>query len=440
MAAKILSLREQKKIDQWANEIGLTHELGVHRRSYGGSYGPSTIGCGVFLGCGGVLFGLPAAIAQASQLPAAGPLAFGVVAALIALGVVVVRMSPRQKVDWIFLYTGGIVQVIEGEHRPRVIPWALFDHMSKDFDTTPSDSDHPHAHTLKRCRAVGRDGSVIVADGKYGRAVERLAAELDEMVVAVRLPQAIEQFTSGAPVHFGRLTVSHEGLWWDHGDKRFAWKDIRSLRLAPDRIEVDTGGWRMSRRIDLTGMADPHVGLLLIQEMAPSLGVRLQGDPIATPSEPPTAAQVTGAKTVLLSEIDVSEVLGRPVEAAVGVRLGGLHAGVFEGEGVRLSLALMPEGVFSTINRAAGNRFGRVLPGIGDKTWLLNSDRTAIIRAGRATAKLTLTGLPKPARAAVLTALAQIVATRLVTPSDLAPFPHVRPGNGCALAGVGGIS
>ena len=45
---------------------------------------------------------------------------FGVVGALIAVGAVLVKTAAREKVDWIFLYAGGIAQVITGQDAPRV--------------------------------------------------------------------------------------------------------------------------------------------------------------------------------------------------------------------------------------------------------------------------------------------------------------------------------
>jgi hypothetical protein len=76
----------------------------------------------------------------------------------------------------------------------------------------------------------------------------------------------------------------------------------------------------------------------------------------------------------------------------------------------------MHRGAFNALNNAAGRRFGRGLPGIGDEAWLLNNDRTLIVRAGLVTVKLTLTGLPPAARAAALIPLARLVAARLAGP------------------------
>ena len=98
------------------------------------------------------------------------------------------------------------------------------------------------------------------------------------------------------------------------------------------------------------------------------------------------------------------------------MRAGGLAVGVFKGRGITLSVGLMHQGAFSAINGAAGRRFGRTLPGIGEQAWLLNKDRTVIVRAGLTTVKLTVTGLPPAARADALIPLARLVAARLAAP------------------------
>ena len=95
-------------------------------------------------------------------LPAAATIAglpraavFGIAGAVVATGIAVMRSAPRQKVDRIFCYDDGLAQVME--------------------------------------------------------------QDLDSHTMAARLPAAAADCQRGAPVVFGALSVSREGLAWDAG-------------------------------------------------------------------------------------------------------------------------------------------------------------------------------------------------------------------------------
>ncbi len=111
----------------------------------------------------------------------------------------------------------------------------------------------------------------------------------------------------------------------------------------------------------------------------------------------------------MLSQADVSEVLGWPVEAVTGPGAGRLAARFHDG-GAAVSLALRKR---SALDRPIARCLARAVLGIGDQAWLLNGDRTIVMLAGPMTVKLDLAGLPPPARAAVLIPLARIAAARL---------------------------
>jgi len=118
---------------------------------------------------------------------------------------------------------------------------------------------------------------------------------------------------------------------------------------------------------------------------------------------------VTLAGTALLSQTEVSEVFGWPMEAVPAPAAGGLAAR-FQDGGAALSLALRNR---SALDRPITRCLGRAVPGIGDGAWLLNGDRTLVVLADPVTVKLDLAGLPPSARAAVLIPLARIVAAWL---------------------------
>ena len=363
--------RERSTIDAWARDFGQARDLGAYRSSCREVHRSSRPGCG------GILIWLGLVLGAASPSAALGQrdLAVAVVVAVaaVALGAALIKTAPRDKIDWIFSYTGGIVQVINGEAVPRVVPWGLLGHVLKEYsddvdDTRPS---------LLAVQVFGVDGTVITAARNYGPG--QLERYVDGVVVAMRLPAAIEQYQSGAPVLFGDLSVSQEEIVWAGGAKRAAWRDIRSVRVQPYQIDLNAGAWKADHRIWLNGVPDSCVAVLLIQEAAARAGIQQKGSPITVP--PPKADRA------VLSVTEVSEALGRPVKA-VGVGAGGLAVAAFKGGGVNLSVALMHRGTFSAINNAAGRRSGRGLPGIGDEAWLLNKDRTLIARAGLVTVKL----------------------------------------------------
>jgi hypothetical protein len=393
--------REQRQVDAQARDLGQARELGTYRRSCRAARGSMRRGWGIFLIGLGLLPGLAFAgaaqgMARVAVLGAAGVLA--------ALGAALIKTAPREKADWIFLYEGGIAQVIEGEAVPRVIPWDLLGHVLKEYSAGSEDTEP----RLSAVHVAGTDGTVITAGSGYGGAVGQLERDVDEVTVAMRLPAAIERYGTGAPVPFGGLSVSQDEITWDGGAGRAAWSDIRSVRVRPDQIELNASGWTTGQVIGLADVPDSCVAVQLIQEAAARLGVRQKGTPAAV--APPAAERVTG--TAVLSPAEVSEVLGWPAETVTGPGTGG-QAARFRGGGADLRLTIRKR---HAADRAVTRLFGRAVPGIGEQAWLLSGDRTLVVLAGPATVRLDLHGLPRAARADVLIPLARLAAARLVVP------------------------
>ena len=296
--------RERLEINAWARDFGQARELGTYRNSCRAAHGSMRTGWGIFLIGLGFLPGLAFVSAAPAQLRAA---VAGVAGALIVLGVALIKTAPREKVDWIFQYAGGIAQVIEGEAVPRVVPWGLLGHVLKEYSDGSADTDP----SLLAVHVFGVDGTVITAGAKYGGG--RLERDVDGVVVAMRLPAAIERYQSGAPVLFGDLSVSQDEIAWADGAKRAAWRDIRSVRVQPYQIDLNASAWKTGQKICLDGVPDSCVAVLLIQEAAARAGIRQKGSPAAVPPSDADAA--------VLSAADVSEVLGAPVEVT-GVGAG----------------------------------------------------------------------------------------------------------------------
>jgi hypothetical protein len=126
----------------------------------------------------------------------------------------------------------------------------------------------------------------------------------------------------------------------------------------------------------------------------------------------------------LLTADEISAAVGRPVQA---IGLGGRTASaLYRGEGVTV-VVTAAEGMTGSLSYRPARRFGHPLPGIGDEAWLLNRDRTVVLRVGEITAKVTVGGsaarsLPPD----VVPGLAATLAGRLPRHSP-APGPPISP-------------
>ena len=137
------------------------------------------------------------------------------------------------------------------------------------------------------------------------------------------------------------------------------------------------------------------------------------GDPAGQPGRP--------AAGRLLTADEVSEALGRPVRGS-NVTTPVSAAVVYRGDGVTASVTVA-DGALGGLSSGPARRFGRPLPGIGDEAWILNRDRTAVVRVGTLTAKVTISGpgftdqsvagRRGPGRYALISELAATIATRL---------------------------
>jgi hypothetical protein len=123
-------------------------------------------------------------------------------------------------------------------------------------------------------------------------------------------------------------------------------------------------------------------------------------------AEPPDA---------LLAAGEVSAVVGRAVRAT-GLATRAAST-VYRGEGLTV-IVTVADGPLGGLTSLARRR-GRPLPEVGDEAWLLNRGRTAVLRVGELTAKVTIGGsaarsLPPDA----LPRLAATVAERLPRPAS----------------------
>lgn len=90
----------------------------------------------------------------------------------------------------------------------------------------------------------------------------------------------------------------------------------------------------------------------------------------------------------LLTAGEIAEALGRPVSGTAAPVPGGA-AVIYQGSGVTVSVTVA-EGALGGLSSRPARHFGRQMPGIGDEAWILNRDRTAVVRVGTLTAKVTI--------------------------------------------------
>jgi hypothetical protein len=278
------SRRARLQTDGPAQALGQASELGEYRRSYAFAYRSARRGWGLLLAVVGLLPGLSIASAGAQR---GYPVMFAVPATLVALGAVLVMTAPREKADRIHLYSGGIAQVTGSGQVPLVIHWSQLGQLWVEY---PQDAESPPPSPVA-IRLSGGDGTVITVGPGYGPGTLRqLRDRLSRVVIEARLPAATRQASKGVPVHFGGLSVSQVGIAWGGGTSWAGWRDIRAIRVTPCRIELETAAPPARQQIWLSDVPDACVAVLLVQELAGTLGVQQKGPPVTAPPAMPGIA------------------------------------------------------------------------------------------------------------------------------------------------------
>lgn len=129
----------------------------------------------------------------------------------------------------------------------------------------------------------------------------------------------------------------------------------------------------------------------------------------------PAAADLAGRPPLsaarLLTDGEITEALGRPVRS-IGLKTPVSTAVIYRGGGVTVSVTVA-EGALGGLSFGPARRLGTPLPGIGDEAWLVNHNRTLVVRVGSLTAKITIGARGLVDTYSVLAGLAPTLATRL---------------------------
>ena len=113
----------------------------------------------------------------------------------------------------------------------------------------------------------------------------------------------------------------------------------------------------------------------------------------------------------LLSTVEVAEFIG-PVSRTTAIPSLGGYGTIYRGRDGTLSLTVATGGI-ANFNTMISRNAGTPLPEVGDAAWVLNKDRTVIVRVGEQVAKITASGHGLERRPDLLAIAARTVAARL---------------------------
>jgi hypothetical protein len=211
------------------------------------------------------LSGLIAALVDAGvHAPATARLivlAGAVCAALVGWWLVRLGARPRAE-DRLFLYSGGLIQLVHDEPEPRVVRWAAVDTVTICFDSVSDES----LTGLDACTLRDAAGSEITVRGaiRQRRSIPReLAAQADRVLTSRLLPSLIQAYESGEPVIIGQVRVERAGVTIDNArtpDALTTWTDVSAITIGYD---ARSGTGVPAKSITLDHRAGRRYGLYL---------------------------------------------------------------------------------------------------------------------------------------------------------------------------------
>jgi len=111
------------------------------------------------------------------------------------------------------------------------------------------------------------DGSTIEFDDSLPH-LEKLSDILQRETLPHLLPGAIETYTSGRSLDFGKLRVDRAGLRND--TEAIRWSDIQEIRVGEDQLSVyKKGKWSRWCQTPVAEIPNPHVLRALLVQSAP---------------------------------------------------------------------------------------------------------------------------------------------------------------------------
>jgi hypothetical protein len=157
-------------------------------------------------------------------------------------------------------------------------------------------------------------------------------------------------------------------------------------------------------RVTVNTRSGTLISIAVTSRTRPESPPAARPEPLVTPEE---AEAVVGP---------VTRTTGAPAAGTAGLGV------IYQGRDGTLSVIVAGGGV-AGLNTAIARRMGTPLPGIGDRAWLLNRERTVIVQVGAQVSKLTAS----KSRPGSLPALASVVAARLAAAAPVHDAPPVPP-------------
>ncbi len=194
---------------------------------------------------------------------------------------------------------------------------------------------------------------------------------------------------------------------------RVAARSMKLLDITPAGQPVDAGpaaGDRAGHAVaDPAGWTGPDLPGPAAADPADWTGGDLAGPAAAVLADLASRPPLSAAR--LLTDTEVTEALGRPVRS-IGLTTPVGGAVIYRGSGVTVSVTVAV-GALRGLSSGPARRFGDPLPGIGDEAWLVNRNRTLVVRVGALTAKITIGAQGLVDTYSVLAGLAPTLAARL---------------------------
>jgi hypothetical protein len=156
-----------------------------------------------------------------------------------AAGAVMMRRFRPQRTDQFFYYSGGLIQMADGEPEPRVMRWA--DLVSLSVRIYREGEGEPFIATSTVRDRQGNSMTAGVPPSSFwalsqesGGAV--LARKADPILTSTVIPALISAFDEEGQVSFGSVRIDREGITDATGKRssrplRLAWPDMRKIDI-----------------------------------------------------------------------------------------------------------------------------------------------------------------------------------------------------------------
>lgn len=185
---------------------------------------------------------------------------------------------PAARTDWVFWYSGGVVQLIANEPGPRIAAWDDLVSVTASFHTTSEDTQ------LERATVCDRSGTQVTISRGYGTHAPHDVLQHVARVLGPRvLPPLIQKYESGASVIFGDAEISQSGLGHVRAHRETAvtaWQKMRRIDAHVDALmpglRIGKGRWHPWEWIKLSDRPNGVFVFDMVQHAAAQNGVPFQ--------------------------------------------------------------------------------------------------------------------------------------------------------------------